>query len=349
MQVFIFAADFLFDNAMELNMSQINFSPVDISKLPIPNAIESLDFESIKTEILADYASRYPNAHIELASEPVVKLIETFAYRELLVRQRVNDGANAVLLAKATGAQLDYLGNRFNVKRQLVTQGNSNVTPAIADVYETDDRFRKRIQLSLEGFSTAGPIGAYVYHALATSALVKDVTIDAPEFSYADIAPALLAQLPDNVVILHCTYDAGLTNPMPGDVAVTTLSTQGNGKDEVLASAVITALSDDDIRPLTNHVCNRAVEIIEYELNATLFCFKGTDSQAIKAASLQAVKDYMKQHHKLGLAVTQSALYSALHQPGIERVVLHSPSSDIMVENYQAAYCMSEQVNIKAA
>jgi len=330
-------------------MSQINFSPVDISKLPIPNIIESLDFESIKAEILADYESRYPNAQIELASEPVVKLIETFAYRELLVRQRVNDGANAVLLAKATGAQLDYLGNRFNVKRQLLTPSNANVTPVITDVYETDERFRKRIQLSLEGFSTAGPVGAYVYHALAASAFVKDVTIDAPEFSYAEIEPTLLAQLPENVVVLQCTYNAGLANPMPGDVAVTTLSTQGNGKDKTLASTVITALSDDDIRPLTDHVCNREVEIIEYELNATLFCFKGTNGQTIQAASLQAVKGYMKQHHKLGLAVTQSALYSALHQPGVERVVLHSPSADIMVENHQAAYCISDQVSIKEA
>ncbi|SFD16746.1 baseplate assembly protein [Pseudoalteromonas denitrificans] len=330
-------------------MSQINFSPVDISKLPIPNVIESLDFESIKAEILADYTSRYPNAQIELASEPVVKLIETFAYRELLVRQRVNDGANSVLLAKATGAQLDYLGNRFNVKRQLVIKGNTSVTPVIADVYETDERFRKRIQLSLEGFSTAGPIGAYVYHALAASAFVKDVTIDAPEFSYAEIEPALLAQLPENVAVLQCTYDAGLTNPMPGDVAITTLSTLGNGKDEVLASLVVESLSDDEIRPLTDHVCNREVEIIEYELNATLFCFKGTDSKTIQAASLKAVKEYMRQHHKLGLAVTQSALYSALHQPGVERVVLTSPSADIMVENHQAAYCIGEQVHIKEA
>ncbi len=327
-------------------MTKINFSPINLNKLPAPNVIESLDYESIRTQMLDDYLIRFPEANNELLSDPVVKLIETFAYRELLLRQRVNDGAHAVLLATASGSELDHLGDRFNVQRQLIREGDLNANPIIKAEYESDSRYRERIQLSLEGFSTAGPIGAYVFHALKASPHVKDVTVDAPEFTYANLSPELIAQLPEDVLVLKCTYDAGLTAPQPGDVSITTLSTQGSGADPELAETVIAALSADDIRPLTDHVRNREVDIIEYTLNANLFFHQGTDEQKTQQDAIDAVSNYIHQHHKLGVAVTQSGLFSALHQPGVERVELITPTKDIFPESFQAAFCTQISVTI---
>ena len=45
---------------------------------------------------------------------------------------------------------------------------------------ESDTALRYRIQLSLEGYSTAGPVGAYVFHGLSADGRVKDISADSP-------------------------------------------------------------------------------------------------------------------------------------------------------------------------
>ena len=153
------------------------FSAIDLAQLPSPNIIESIDFEAILQQMLADLISRDATFSAFTESDPVYKVLEVAAYREMLLRVRINDTAKGVMLAYAVDADLDNLAAFFGVTRQVVEQGDAAVTPAIAPVYESDDRLRKRVQLSLEGHSTAGPIGSYVYHALATSPLVKDVDV----------------------------------------------------------------------------------------------------------------------------------------------------------------------------
>ena len=111
-------------------------SILDTSALPSPAVVELLDFEAIVADIKADLLARYPEAAtvLDLESEPLVKLLESFAFRELLFRARVNDAARAHLLAFATGADLDHLGALFGVSRMTG---------------ETDDRLRVRIQLRI--------------------------------------------------------------------------------------------------------------------------------------------------------------------------------------------------------
>ena len=43
-------------------------------------------------------------------SDPAWTILEVAAYRELLLRQRINDASRAVMLAFATGADLEHLG-----------------------------------------------------------------------------------------------------------------------------------------------------------------------------------------------------------------------------------------------
>lgn len=66
---------------------------VDLSTLPAPEVVETLVFEAIVADIKADYIARYSAGAdvIDLESEPIVKLIEAFAYRELTLRARYND------------------------------------------------------------------------------------------------------------------------------------------------------------------------------------------------------------------------------------------------------------------
>lgn len=143
---------------------------IDLTKIPAPDVIETLDFEEIYQEILDSFKALYPDWTAALESDPVVKLLELVAYREMLLRARVNDAARACMLAYATGGDLENLAALLGVTR--LTDGNA---------VESDDRLRLRAQMALEGETVAGSHGSYVFHALSASNLVKDVAVDSPD------------------------------------------------------------------------------------------------------------------------------------------------------------------------
>ncbi len=139
------------------------FSAIDLSALTPPDIIETLGYEAIVKEMRDDLVARFPliAGVIDLESEPARKLIEAFAYRELRLRARINDGARAVLLASSYGTNLDHLAALFGTARQ---EG------------ESDERLRRRVQLAPEAFSVAGPEGAYQYHVLTVAPWARDVS-----------------------------------------------------------------------------------------------------------------------------------------------------------------------------
>ncbi|MFP3686174.1 baseplate assembly protein, partial [Bacillus sp. SIMBA_026] len=88
-----------------------------LSQLPVPNVVEAIDYEEILSALLTDLVGRYPEFDVPAESDPIYKVLEVAAYREMLVRQRVNQAARAVMLAYAEDEDLDNLGALFNVKR----------------------------------------------------------------------------------------------------------------------------------------------------------------------------------------------------------------------------------------
>ncbi|PXB95471.1 baseplate assembly protein, partial [Pseudomonas aeruginosa] len=94
---------------------------IDLSQLPEPEVIENLDFETIYQELLGDFREAMAGEWAaEVESDPVLKLLQLAAYRELLLRARINDAARALMLAYASGADLDQIGAGFNVQRLLI-------------------------------------------------------------------------------------------------------------------------------------------------------------------------------------------------------------------------------------
>jgi len=147
------------------------FAVIDLSKLPPPELIESLGVEALVEELKADYLAANPDFTADLESEPVIKLLETVAYREVLLRQRINDAGRSVMLAYARGVDLEHLAALFGLERKLLTPGDANAIPPADPTYEDDATFRARVQLSLEGFSAAGPVGAYVFRRIKPSSM----------------------------------------------------------------------------------------------------------------------------------------------------------------------------------
>ena len=141
-------------------------TPLDLSRLPAPAVVETLDFEALRAAVEADLRERYPDLVDPLPeSDPIAKLIEAAAYREMVIRQRVNDAARSVMLAYAAGADLDNLAALFAVRR---LDG------------ETDAALRARVLLALQGQSTAGPAAGYRRIGLAASPDIEDVAADSP-------------------------------------------------------------------------------------------------------------------------------------------------------------------------
>ena len=138
----------------------------DLASLPTPAVIESLSFETIFEELQAEFQSRYPDYSALLASDPAVKLLEVAAYREVLLRNRINSAAKASLLAFATGGDLDHLAAFYGVTR-------------LTD--ETDEALRLRTRQRIIGFANAGGAAHYRYWALSASPEVADVEVDSPE------------------------------------------------------------------------------------------------------------------------------------------------------------------------
>lgn len=160
---------------------------VDLSQLPIPDVVEVLDYETILAERIATLISLYPEDQQEaiartltLESEPIVKLLQENAYREVIWRQRVNEAAQAVTLAYSTGNDLDVVAGNNNTERLTITPADDTTIPPTPAVMESDTDLRLRTQQAFEGLSVAGPVGAYEYHGRSADGRVADVSVESP-------------------------------------------------------------------------------------------------------------------------------------------------------------------------
>lgn len=288
---------------------------IDLSQLPEPTIVEQIDYETILTDALQDYYDRMDATGVEYTklreSDPAYKLAEVFAYREMLVRQRANDSAKAVLLAYATGSDLDHKAAEKNLTRRLI----SEATETSDAVYETDASLRKRVQLAPEGYTTAGSEGSYLFHGMNADSRVKDIQ----PFS-----------------------------PTEGVVSIYVLSTEGDGTaSETLLSNVRAALNQKEIRPLTDHVNVYSASIINYSVEAVLDTGSGPDSDTILAAAAVALSNYTKEVHALNQKATISGIYKALQQDGVIDVDLIQPTQNIVASLGQAPYCNSVNILLK--
>ena len=276
-----------------------NFTPIDLSKLPAPDVIETLDFETLLTDYINDFVARNPNYSALLESDPAIILMQVVAYREMLLRARINEAAKANMLAYATKGDLDNLAAFFGVER-------------LED--ETDERLRKRTQLALEGFSTAGPVGAYIFHSLSASNEVKSVSVKSPN---------------------------------PGEVLVTILSNIGDGTvGQELIDAVLAKLNEDNIRPLTDLVSVQGAEIINYQVEAVITVYSGPSSAVVETEANDALQKFISDRHEIGRVIAISGIYDALHVDGVKKVELISPLADVETTNEQAPYYTNIQVSV---
>ncbi|MGQ5524826.1 baseplate assembly protein [Chitinimonas sp. PSY-7] len=310
---------------------------IDLSLLPAPDIVEPLDYEALfeqrkarlLTLIRAEERPAVAKA-LALESEPMVKLLQESAYRELTLRARINDAARASLLAHATGCDLDNRVADYGVSRLLISPEDTSITPLKPAIWESDHDLRNRARMALEGFSVAGSRGAYLFHCLSASEQVADASIDAPTFAAAPLNDNLRSQLPSGCLALVCTYDAGLDNPLPGDVSIAILPrTDAHVEVKALLDNVQAALSAEDVRPLTDNPRVLFGKAQPFEVVARLEIATGPDTGTVQTAARQRLESLLTSTRKLGGMVSRSAILAALHVTGVRNVVLASPAETI--------------------
>ena len=288
-------------------------STVDLSALPSPEVLESLDFEDAYQEELAVFrAYMGDNWNASLESDPVVKLLELGAYRRLQIRARINDASKSLLLAYAQRTDLDHLAANVRLKRLVIQEADLQSVPPVPQVMELDDALRERIQLVYEGLTTAGPRNSYILHARNASALVADAQAESPS---------------------------------PAHVVVTVLHLEGNGvADPALLAKVLEYLSDEDIRPVGDRLTVRSAEVKEYRIDAELhMAGTGSENEAILAEATRRLAAWINPRRRLGVEIARSAIDAQLHITGVSRVDLPG-WVDIPRAKHQAAYCTGYSV-----
>ncbi len=178
---------------------------------------------------------------------------------------------------------------------------------------QDDDSFREDIRQAPENFSTAGPDGAYSYHAKRASTQIADVTVYLPE---------------------------------PGEVEVRPLLTGGKIPGSEMLAIVKAALNDKKVRPLTDKVTVIAPEQVSYAVNMTYYIDSDNQTQAtaIQAAVNTAVDEYITwQKSKLGRDINPSELIVKVMAAGAKRVAVTSPVFTV-VDSTQVAVCTESSI-----
>lgn len=287
---------------------------VDLTQLPAPKVIEEIDYEILlqqrKDRLIAAAPAEIRAAIaavLALETEPLTLLLEENAYIEMILRQRINEGAKAVTLAYSLDSDLDVMAANLNTKRKIIQPALPDEIPPMAEVKEGNDEFRARAQLAFEGLSVAGPRGAYEYHALSADPRVADVKA---------------------------------ISPAPCEVIVTVLARAGDGSAPAdLVAVVEKALDDEDTRPVGDLVTVQSASIVPYTINATLYFYPGPEAEPIRAAAEASLQTFISKQRRIGRDIRRSAIYAALHVEGIQRVELSLPAYDIVISSSQAGHC----------
>lgn len=278
----------------------------DINKRPVLTEAELVETPSGEKYFKVPADEMQGLFYVGLESDPQSRQFMVMAYREMGLRQRVNDSCLAVIPAYAKGADLDAIADRYQLRRHVITPE----TDKLPAVMEKDSDLLRRISLAYDGNTTAGSEQSYVFHGLNADGLVKDIYTYSPE-------------------------------PCVSEVYVLSHEAGGVPSADLLAK-VKAALNVKYVRPNSEDIEVFAGEVIEYEIRGTATFAPGPAAEPLIEAAIARTETWAFDNFMLGRDVTESAVHSQLHLsevvPGMHEVVLDM-ELPIRCEPHQAARC----------
>lgn len=223
---------------------------INLANVPLPAAIEPLSFERVVTDIQADLSQRFPSVapSLQLESALVNKLIQAVAYRETLMRSRVNDAVRAVLAPTARGGDLDNVAARQGVVRLEIAPA----TPTAPAVLESDEALLRRYLLSFERAS-AGSRNRYLYEAWTAWPQMHDAKVN-----------------------------GWREHGRPGDVDIVIIGPEGRLATEPEKASVRAAVTAPGVQQETASVTVINAERIEFGVHVAIETPPGPDAEIIR-------------------------------------------------------------------
>lgn len=318
------------------------FVSPDLPALGDVPAVVDVDFETIRLRradflkaALAEHEIDFDVTTLE-TSPLMIAVARGGGYEETLFRQVINENIRALSLATAVQGNLDHIAaTYYGIARQ--SEIVNDVT-----VFEDDERFRDRVALAPEAFSTAGPEGAYLFHALELDG-EQDIA-DASVYSEEDGATYTAG--------LHAdAYSAGLrAAPFAGrgdgdpvlapDVLTVILPALTYGvADQALLDRAFDAVTPDKVRPLGDNNRIEPAEVLDYVVDMTITYGRGADPVPIVAEAEKRIADYVASRRRVGVASEILGIGGAGYVTGVESVSLASPAADVGGGSKQAPNC----------
>lgn len=294
------------------------FAAPELLQLGRPPLLAFSPFDVLREQALADFAARMTAAGLPftvggLRSDPAGKLIDVVSYRDLLRRHQIDDAVAQTFLGSATGAFLDQRAADYGVVRRTVFAIDAAATvepnagrPAAdwtfasgpARWVEPDDSLRIRARLAWEAQSTAGPPGAYVFHALDADPDVLDAACYGPESGHVAAGEVL--------VVVQSRSSTGIPSKPTIDAIAARLDASevvyGDGTTRLRP-----ARDEQSVRPLGAYVRIAACQPVVYTTTATLYVSPDGDRQALRQIAIERLTAYLARRRRIGLRVSREA------------------------------------------
>lgn len=306
------------------------YAAPELLALGRPPTLASQTHEYLFSESVARLKQWMAERGVEFDADPLetdlsIILTESAVERDTLRRVQIDDAIAQTYLGSATGPMLDYRAADYGVLRRVWLVADP-ITDA-PEVMEDDDSLRLRAQLAWEAQSTAGPGGAYVFHALDAHPDILDAAVYGPESGHVQPGEVL--------VLVQARGGTGI--PSTGIIDAVAAKIDAF---EVLYANGVTALrtvrDEQSVRPLGARVTVASPQPSQFNIDATLYVAPGTDPVAIEANARERLAQYLESRRRIGREVPISGLHAALHMVGpagipvIDEVNLSAPAEDVI-------------------
>lgn len=313
---------FLYSQALrEFALRQlIDFSAKqNLLKYSVDGYLDNLGAFQDTERLQADYATVTQQFNLS-APQTVIQTIPKGT------RVSANDNNNGIYFATTEDIQVPIGNTSITTVIQCTTAGTigNNFTPGQLNVLsdplpwissvtnidisqggsgiEDNDNYRERIHEAPEGFSVAGPEGAYLFFAKKYSSNILD------------IKPS---------------------SPSPGTIDMRVLLIGGEIPTDTFLQGLKSFISDKTLRPMTDNLICNAPDVINYDINLTYYISSENSSTVnlIQQNVNQAVEDYkLWQKSKLGRDINVDELSTRIKSAGAKRSVITSPTYTVITD-----------------
>ncbi|MGL6027369.1 MAG: baseplate J/gp47 family protein [Vibrio sp.] len=327
---------------------------VDKTKIAAPDATAVPSFDDLKSNFVDQIV-----AELEVSNPTLAEAIRTTlnnpaefgtvivegAVRVLQDRYRyVNDQALQMLAVWARGSNLDAKLADRGLERNVIDAGDASAYPPVSPTYESDEAALQRYMLWPYSLATTGTRLGYRFHSLTLGERPK-MSVDKPS--------------PTQVVVTYTLSDSGASalvkdasvrsrGGRDGTVDVYVLSYEsdsGEASSDTLGK-VLAYLNRDDIAQETDLIYIHSAEIVDYQLDITLYGSTRPGGTISESEALQTLQSYAADRHKLNSRISVSNVYAICDSvPGVARSVINL-SEDIVCDHRQAPHCSAINVAV---